>query len=213
MKSKIVRRLNRLNLHKFKRFKSFINKTILATFIILLVLSLKKINLGPTNKLLRLVEKGISSEFKPVEETKNIFSKANKLLTRSTEALRVFNPIKMEKYEPPIIGTLSRAYEKNENEGVDIKSQSGEDPKAITGGQVKDVKLVDNKGFFVTIEKENLEISYGYLSKPYVSIGEEVEAGDFLGSLGTNKDGNKYLRIEMKVDGNTVNPSKYIELE
>ena len=32
-----------------------------------------------------------------------------------------------------------------------------------------------------------------------------------IGSLGTNKDGNKYLHFEIWVDGSSVNPSSYVK--
>ncbi len=52
---------------------------------------------------------------------------------------------------------------------------------------------------------------YGYLIKVYFTEGEEVTIGDKIGTLGTNKDGNKYLHFEIWIDGVPKNPMEYIK--
>ena len=68
------------------------------------------------------------------------------------------------------------------------------------------------KGYFVTIKNDNMDVVYGYLSKTYLEKGSTVEVSDIVGLLGTNKDGNQYLRIEIYIDGIPVDPSDYIDL-
>ena len=37
--------------------------------------------------------------------------------------------------------------------------------------------------------------------------------GDKIGSLGTNKDGNKYLHFQVWINGKPVNPTDYIDFQ
>lgn len=213
MKNKIMNKLKRLDLERLKQLKSFINKTIAVVIIALLTLILKKIDLKPTNKVLYFMKTSIQYEFRLVDDSKRIFNWSKKLAKRSGNVINVFNPISFNKYSSPINGVLYREYEKNTNEGIDIKSIDGKDPKAIMPGIVKQIENPSNKGYFITIEKDNMEITYGYLSQVYFSKGDELEVGDAIGILGTNQDGQKYLRIEMTVDGSKVDPAKYIDIE
>ncbi|MBC8590819.1 M23 family metallopeptidase [Wansuia hejianensis] len=213
MKNKIMNKLKRLDLERLKQLKSFINKTIAVVIIALLTLILKKIDLKPTNKVLDFMKTSIQYEFRLVDDSKRIFNWSKKLAKRSGNVINVFNPISFNKYSSPINGVLYREYEKNTNEGIDIKSIDGKDPKAIMPGIVKQIENPSNKGYFITIEKDNMEITYGYLSQVYFSKGDELEVGDAIGILGTNQDGQKYLRIEMTVDGSKVDPAKYIDIE
>lgn len=213
MKNKIMNKLKRLDLEGLKQLKSFINKTIAVVIIALLTLILKKIDLKPTNKVLDFMKTSIQYEFRLVDDSKRIFNWSKKLAKRSGNVINVFNPISFNKYSSPINGVLYREYEKNTNEGIDIKSIDGKDPKAIMPGIVKQIENPSNKGYFITIEKDNMEITYGYLSQVYFSKGDELEVGDAIGILGTNQDGQKYLRIEMTVDGSKVDPAKYIDIE
>lgn len=212
IKRQINQNLNKLNLQKLRRFKGLLKRSTVALSIVITVLFLKKINLTSTNYLVGLVEKNIKAQVDLEESYKYLISKTERLILNSDKVLNVFNPFKGEKYSPPIEGSIYKAYKRGQNQGVDIQSISGEDPKSLTDGEVTNVQLVDKKGYFTTVKKENLEITYGYLSKAYLSKGDMVSKGEAIGSLGTNKDGKKYLRIEMKIDGEIVNPSDYINL-
>lgn len=87
------------------------------------------------------------------------------------------------------------------------------DPAAITKGLVRKVEDRNSKGYFITVEHVDFTTVYGYLAKSYVEEGDTVEQGTKLGSLGTNKDGNKYLHFEIWVDNSPVNPMEYIYFE
>ena len=51
---------------------------------------------------------------------------------------------------------------------------------------------------------------YGYLVSVYVMEGQKVVQGTKIGSLGTNKDGNKYLHFEIWIDNRPVDPSNHV---
>lgn len=209
----INNRLKNINIEKLKRIKGFLKRTSIAFSLILLILILKKINVRPTNALLDFLGARVNEEFNLVKEAKDIYTRGENLIGSNDKILKVFSPGLEEKYPSPISGSLHTEYKKGENEGVDIKSKTGDDPISITDGKVTNVEIIDKKGYFITVEKENLELIYGYLSKPHVSSGEEIKKGTALGSLGTNKDQAKYLRLEIKVDGKSVDPLEYINVK
>lgn len=209
---KLKRQINK-SLNKLKRFKGLLKRSTIAFILLISILFLKKINLVSTNFIVGLIEENIKTETDFVKGYNFILNKTGDLAFEPDKILNVFNPFKSEKYSPPITGSIYKQYKKGQNDGVDIQSTTGEDPKSIIDGEITKVELVDKKGYFVTIEKENLEITYGYLSKSYMRKGESISKGESIGSLGTNKDGKKYLRIEMKIDGENTNPSEYINLK
>ena len=213
MKTRVRRNINKVNLHTPKHIKKFINKSIFVIVFTLFILLLKRININPTNNLLGKINQGIGYEFHLVKDTKGYFEKFRNLLDNSSQALQVFNPIRTEKYPSPIEGVIKRNYIKGENTGVDIQSTKDEEPKAITDGIVKSVDFTENQGYFVTVKKKDMEIIYGYLSKPFVAVDEEIETDTSIGVLGTNQNQEKYLRLEIKLDGNYVNPTDYIEFK
>ena len=219
MKNKVQRPIVKGKLYKRNYVKSLIYKSVFVIFFILILLLIKKVNLNGTNKLIDRIKNNINYEFNIVEDGKKIYRKAQNLVDNSIKAVGVFSYPTTPNYMAPLSGSIYKSYnekviinnEKVKNEGTDIKSED-EEPKAIINGVVKNVESRGNKGYFITIEGEDIEIVYGYLSKAYVSEGSNVKAGDLIGLLGTNKDGNKYLRIEIYKDGNAVDPMDYIDL-
>lgn len=193
--------------------KKILKKAAIAIGILLLILILKAINTKPTNTLLNTFKSTIYYEFSIVDDSKRAFNKAKDLLDNSQRVLEVFNLGDVSKYPAPINGKLHKGFNKDTNKGIDIKSDVEFEPRAILDGTVINLILSDNKGYYVTIESEEFHYTYGYLSKSYVAIGDKVVEGDLIGYLGTNKDGNRYLRFEVVKDGKYVNPENYIELQ
>lgn len=74
------------------------------------------------------------------------------------------------------------------------------------------VEKRDNQGYFITIEKDNIKIIYGYLETTQLKEGDLVYKGDIIGEVGINKDGSKYLRLELYIDNELVDPEKYIDI-
>ncbi|NLY44878.1 MAG: M23 family metallopeptidase [Tissierella sp.] len=213
MKSQIINTLNVLLINSSKILKKIARKSIVAIGILLLILLLKIININQANILLNSVKETINYEFSIVDDSKRIFNKAKDLLDNSQKVLQVFNLGVKDKYPTPISGSIHKGYHEETNKGWDIKSNGDHEPIAILDGVVKEVILMDNKGYYVTVETGEFQYTYGYLSKAYVTIGDTVAQGDFIGYLGTNKDGYKYLRFEVIKDGKYINPENYIELE
>lgn len=213
MKSQIINMLNILLINSSKILKKFAQKGAIVIGILLLILLLKTINIKPTNTLLDTARSTINYEFSIVDDSKRIFNKAKDLLDNSQKVLQVFNLGEVSKYPAPIYGSIYKTFNKDTNRGIDIKSDGEHEPRAMLDGIVKEVLQTDNKGYYVTIETEKFDYTYGYLSKTYVTHGDMVVQGDLIGYLGTNKDGYKYLKLEMIKDGKYINPENYIELQ
>lgn len=213
MKTKTKKYLNNLNIYRLKSLKPVFYKTIFSLIVILSVLTFQVLNLKSTKWILSKLKYNIEYEIDLRSSGKEVYRKVQDLVKDSKSVLTVFNLDSKEKYPSPIKGGLYRNYEKDVNEGIDIKSTDEKDPKSIIKGIVKDIYLQEKQGYFVIIEQEDIEIIYGYLSKAYVSKGDSIDIETPVGSLGTNKDGNKYLRIELKVNGKYKNPLDYIDLK
>lgn len=220
MKSKVSRQYKRPVIYQKKYLQNFIIKGIIVFSTILILVFFKKINFKPTNLVLNRIRDSIMYEFSIKEDGKKAYDKLTNIIDKSLETISVFNQREKYKYPAPITGTIYKEYgqttvvnnEKVMNNGVDIKSLSGEDPKSSIDGIIKKVEIRENKGYFITIEKDNIQFVYGYLSRPYVVEGEKIHEGELLGALGTNKDGNKYLRLEIWIDGSPVNPVDFIDI-
>lgn len=193
--------------------KKLMHKGIIAICILLFILLLKFINIKATNTVVNAVKTSINYEFSFVDDSKKIFTKAKDMIENSGQLLQVFNLEQVDKYPAPILASVHKKYDKNTNRGIDLKSRGDQEPRVIADGIVKEVVLTDTKGYFVTIQSIGLDHTYGYLSRAYVTMGDTVLAGDLIGYLGTNKDGEKYLRFETIVDGEYKNPLNYIDLE
>lgn len=215
MKSKITSAIRRIDLHKFKRLKQFLIKSIIVGLFILTILFFKKINLRYTNSFLDITKRWTEHEFSITKDGKKIFGSLQKTLENSVEVFNEYNPIKKEYDSIPIDGKIISPYKEGTNSGIDIrvKENINEEPISITNGIVTEVELRDKKGYFVTITYEDKEFIYGYFSNTNLSRGDQISSGEPIGELGTNKDGFKYLRIEIWEDGSPIDPIKYIDIK
>lgn len=213
MKVKIANFINRIDLHKLKSLKKFFIKSFIVASIVLITMLFKKINLTQTNLLLKLVKNSIEYEFSLADDGQRVFGTMQRALEKSIETLNVYNPIKKEVFSLPIEGTLYRDYQKGANDGIDIRAMEGKEAISIVDGIINKVEQRDKTGYFITIQYENMEIVYGYFSQTDLAMGDKISMGDTIGTLGTNKDGYKYLRFEIWEDGSSVNPLNYINMK
>ena len=169
-------------------------------------------NIGNTQVLLGKIHQTISSDFKIKDQGKKILRIGEEIIYNSSEFISTFNDKTIDKLSSPIDGQIYREFKSGTNDGIDLLSLDGKDPLSITEGIVKEVNINGKKGYFVTVEGDNMLIIYGYLSKVYVSQGDLIKISDPIGVLGKNKDGKKYLRLEIQIDNTIVDPEKYIEI-
>lgn len=203
------------------RYSLNIRQIICVILILFIILILKLLNNSISTNVIQIIDRGINYEFSIKEDGDRILGYSKKLMKLSQDALSVFKLGDRSRYKPPIKGSIYNPFgetvyldgKTSFNEGVDIIPNDDKEPVAIQKGVVKKVEDRDAKGYFVTIEHEDMTTVYGYLISTYVSKGEQVEEGDKIGSLGTNKDGNKYLHFQVWINGKPVNPTDYIDFQ
>lgn len=219
MKKRLHKPVTRMNINRKKFLQNLLYKSIFVLALILIIILLKKMNLSETNQALNIIKAGIEYEFKPIEDSKKLYHLAQDVIDNSLEkTIGVFTNYK-PKFRAPIAGKIYRSFdqtivfngEKIRNNGVDIRVIDEGDPKAISSGVVINIYNIKNKGYFLDIKSDDIIITYGYLSKVNVKEGDMLEVGQKIGELGSSKDGYKYLRIEVEVDGRKVDPADYIE--
>ena len=101
--------------------------------------------------------------------------------------------------------------------GVDFAAVEGEKVKAMSGGRVSEVVNDALWGYCVIIEHGNgVSSRYCSLNESIgVSLGDEVEVGEVIGSVGKSADIESaqpvHLHFEVKENGSFINPVEFIE--
>lgn len=109
-------------------------------------------------------------------------------------------------------GSIDSVRSYKAHSGLDIAAPGGTDIKACAGGTVTYTGYYGGYGNLVKISHGNsVETYYAHCSKIYVSEGDTVEEGQVIAAVGStgNSTGN-HLHLEVRIDGRTVNPQKYL---
>lgn len=186
--------------------------------LLLMAFLLTRINTNPTNRLLETVKTSINHEYHIKDDSLRIYNRAKNIFDSTIESVPVFNTD--NKLSSPVVGTVIRKFDfqlessdgRISNGGVEIKLEKDMEPQNIIDGRVTKIVKKDNKGYFISLEEGNIKITYGYLQNTHLKEGDLVKKDDIIGQVGVNKDGNKYLRIELYIDNELVDPEKYIDL-
>lgn len=137
-----------------------------------------------------------------------------------TPAALVFTwPVKGDILAPHSVETL--AYDETMGDwrthaGMDIAATLGTQVVAAAQGTVIDVSFDELMGSTVTIEHQNgLESRYCNLAaKPPVAVGDEVETGSVIGSVGATAAAEgaraSHLHFELSKGGEAVDPLDYL---
>ena len=118
----------------------------------------------------------------------------------------------------PVAGSISSRYGDQEDirdhahSGLDIAAPAGTDIYAAAKGTVTFTGYYGGYGELVIITHENgIQSYYGHCSQIYASEGDEVEAGDLIAAVGMTGEATGYhLHFEIRKDGSTINPQRYI---
>lgn len=132
------------------------------------------------------------------------------------DAMPEINGIKIA--TKPVSGTITSRYgvssriRKSSHTGLDISAKSGTPIKAIASGTVICAQYSGSYGNLVKIDHGNgVETWYAHTSKMYVKVGQKVEAGKTIAAVGsTGNSTGPHLHLEIRVNGKTVNPQKYL---
>lgn len=163
------------------------------------------------------LEEEVSEE--SIQEAKNkITEEMNaKLQEKQEKDKRTVNGIYLACI-PVSNGTISSRYGSRESirnhahAGLDIAARYGTEIKAAADGTIKYAGWMSGYGNLVIISHGNgVETYYGHCSSLTTSVGKSVTAGDVIAKVGStgNSTGN-HLHFEIRINGSTVNPQKYI---
>lgn len=119
----------------------------------------------------------------------------------------------------PVMGNITSRYGAVENSirdhahgGLDIAAPYGTKIKASADGTVSYSGWMGGYGYLIIIDHANgVQSYYGHCSKLYASVGDVVKAGDVISAVGStgNSTGN-HLHFEIRLNGRSTNPQKYI---
>ena len=155
-------------------------------------------------------------------ETKNILTQKieeeekQKAEEERINSLPEINGIKLA--TTPVTGTITSRYgvssriRKSNHTGLDISAKSGTDIKVVAAGTVISAKYEGSYGNLVKIDHGNgVETWYAHTSKMYVKAGQKVETGDVIAAVGsTGNSTGPHLHLEIRINGEHVNPQKYL---
>lgn len=118
----------------------------------------------------------------------------------------------------PISGIITSRYgvsssiRRSTHTGLDIAASSGTPIKVIADGTVTFAKYSGSYGNLVKVSHGNgVETWYAHTSKMYVTVGQEVKAGDVIAAVGsTGNSTGAHLHLEIRINGNHINPQNYI---
>lgn len=97
--------------------------------------------------------------------------------------------------------------------GTDFAGDHGAPIYATADGVVTHAKWLSGYGRLVKIKHDfGFETRYAHLSRIRVKEGQRVSRGDWIGDMGnTGRSTGTHLHYEVRVDGEAVNPMRYIK--
>ena len=151
-----------------------------------------------------------------VEVASSTVESAVQEMKEENDALAIVNGIKISVL--PVNGTISSRYgvsssiRRSTHTGLDIACSSGTNIKVASSGTITFAEYNGSYGNLVKVDHGNgVETWYAHCSKIYAKVGQTVKAGDVIAAVGsTGNSTGPHLHFEIRIDGNTVNPQKYV---
>ena len=96
--------------------------------------------------------------------------------------------------------------------GIDMRGDTGDPVRATANGTVTVAGVNGGYGKMIEIDHGNdLTTRYGHLSEIDVKVGQSVKLGQIIGKIGsTGRSTGPHLHYETRLDGEAVNPEKYL---
>ena len=115
----------------------------------------------------------------------------------------------------PVSGTITSRYgnrSRGFHTGLDIATAAGTGINAIAPGTVTYAGTKGSYGKLIVIDHgEGVVSYYAHCSAIYVSVGQSVTNSTLIGAVGsTGNSTGPHLHLEIRVNGNTVNPQNYL---
>ena len=139
-----------------------------------------------------------------------------KLNIDTTESIADINGIKVATL--PVTGTISSRYgvsskiRVSTHTGLDIAATTGTPIKVVADGTITFAEYSGSYGYLVKVDHGNgVETWYGHTSKMLVKEGQAVKAGNTIALVGsTGNSTGPHLHFEVRINGEHVNPQKYL---
>lgn len=98
--------------------------------------------------------------------------------------------------------------------GIDLKGNTGDPIKATAKGRVEFAGYQGDYGYVVKVKHSNgYETRYAHLIRTSVKEGQQVEAGDIVGHMGsTGRSTGTHLHYEILLNDRKINPINYFRL-
>jgi murein DD-endopeptidase MepM/ murein hydrolase activator NlpD len=96
--------------------------------------------------------------------------------------------------------------------GLDMRGETGSPARATANGKVTIAGVNGGYGKMVEVDHGNgLTTRYAHLSAIEVRVGQGVRIGQIVGRIGsTGRSTGPHLHYETRVDGDPVDPQKYL---
>lgn len=96
--------------------------------------------------------------------------------------------------------------------GTDIACSKGTPIKAVASGTIVFAEKNGSYGNLIKIDHGNgVETWYAHCNELYGKVGQKVNAGDIIATVGsTGNSTGPHLHLEIRLNGNTINPQKYL---
>ena len=151
-----------------------------------------------------------------VKVAKKEVEKTAKKLLEEKEAITIINGINVSVL--PVQGTITSRYghvsriRSGAHTGLDIATSTGTAIKVVADGKVTFAGYSGSYGYLIKVDHgKGVETWYAHCSKLYVKEGQKVSAGDKIGAVGsTGNSTGPHLHLEIRINGSTVNPQKYL---
>lgn len=118
----------------------------------------------------------------------------------------------------PISGRITSRYgavsgiRSGAHTGTDICASKGTPIKVVASGTVTFAERSGPYGNLIKVSHGNgVETWYAHCNALYAKVGQQVKAGDVIAAVGsTGNSTGPHLHLEIRVNGNTINPQKYL---
>lgn len=99
------------------------------------------------------------------------------------------------------------------HKGIDIAGKVGDPIRAAFDGKVIEASYSSSYGNVIVIDHgKGIQTLYAHCSKLLAKVGQEIKRGDLIAKIGnTGRSTGPHLHFELKVNGEAINPSKYID--
>lgn len=97
------------------------------------------------------------------------------------------------------------------NNGIDIQARIGSVGQAIFPGEVVGANRIDGYGYTIIVKHDEYYSVYSRLDKTFVESGEQVKAGQRLGLIDVDEQGQATIHFELWEGKQKLNPEVWIK--